>query len=348
MYCIQNRPEQGLRSGKLAKDTLNRTKWGGLLFAILLLFFASQLRGADAVEAFKEYLASPPSIAKIIYSEASCNDTLSRTLVGGWCGNSFYVRELTGAENLDVPISRTNQNHSVLYVGRLGDSRWQIAGYELKLSIQPNLSKPDPYAVVSDAMQAMLGGAINLGSQHVQPGTFVWSGNKFTAKASPWARQFGIDEFQGEIIVTGGLVTRMIITGSGTWDYKYSAAANLPLGIPAEIICGGSDHCTSKILIKQIVPAMPSDEMRIFDPQARIDKSVASLTVLSNSVVIKEPVRNSRLVARMELGTVSGVKPQPFSTTKISVIIAIMLLTTFSFAILAIIRRRARKPKRPN
>jgi len=70
--------------------------------------------------------------------------------------------------------------------------------------------------------------------------------------------------------------------------------------------------------------------------------------VLSNSVVIKEPVRNSQLVARMELGTVSSVKPQPFSVTQRSVIIAVVLLSTFNFTILAIVRWRAQKPKPPN
>ena len=319
-----------------------------LLITVVISFSASQLRGADdAVEAFKTYLAHPPCISKIIYSEASCNDTVSRTLVGGWCGDSFFVRQLTGSENPDLPVSLTNRNQSVLYLGRLGDTRWQIAGYQLALSIQPNLSKPDSYAGMSDSMITMLEGVITLGSQHVQPGTFVWSGDKFTVKASSWARQFGAKEFQGEIIVTGGLVARMIITGSGTWDYKYSAATNLPLGIPAEIFCGGSDHCRSKIMIKEMVPAMPSDEMKIFDPKERIDKSVAILKVLSNSIVIVNPVRMGPLatqLAKEELpptGNVNSVRPVQSSKTAVRLaILSIILLSSIGFAILAIRSRR--------
>jgi hypothetical protein len=318
------------------------------LASVFIVFPARQLRAADdAVEAFKAYLAHPPCISKIIYSEASCNDTVSRTVVGGMCEDSFYIRQLMGSENLNAPISLTNRNQSVLYVGRLGDTRWQIAGYKLTLSIQPNLSKPDPYAGMSDGMKTVLNGVVNLGSQHVQPGTFVWAGNKFTAKASSWARQFGAESFQGEIVVAEGLVKRMAITGSGTWDYKYSGATNLPLGMPSEIICGGSDHCTSKIFIKEIIPSIPSDEMKVFDPKERIDGAITTLSVYSNSIQIVKPLRGQAIqTAKAELeptGTVKNViLGQPSKSTAVErvVILSTMLLLFVGFAILVIRNRR--------
>lgn len=267
--------------------------WLSPLILLLFVFWGMRLKGAeDPVGAFKKYLSNPPCISRITYSEASCDDKVKRTEVGGWCGSSFYLRELTGTENLDLPISLTNRNRSALYVGRLGDSRWEIAGYRLGVSIQPNLASPDPYAGMSDSMQTLLGGIVNLGSQHVQPGTFVWSGDDFSVKASPFARQFGANEFRGHIVVTGGYVTRMVIDGSGTWDYKYSAAATLPLGIPDLIICVGNNHCISKIMIKELTLGTPSDENTMFDPLRRIDKSIAALTVLSNGVEVVKPASN--------------------------------------------------------
>ena len=153
-------------------------------------------------------------------------------------------------------------------------------------------------------------------------------------------------------MVAGGVVARMIITGSGTWDYKYSAAAKLPLGIPEEIICGGSEHCISKIMIKEMMPAMPSEEMKIFDPQGRIDKSIATLTVLSNGVEIVKPSTSplaARRLAKVELapsGAVNSVKLVQSSETPLKrrvTILSIILLSSIGFAILAIRSRRNSK-----
>ena len=333
----------------VALQRIVRKDWILKLLITVFIFSASQMRGADdAVEAFKTYLSHPPCISKIIYSEVSCKDTVSRTLAGGWCGSSFFVRELTGSENLDLPISLTNRNHSVLYVGRLGDTRWQIAGYNLSLSIQPDLSKPDPYAGMSDGMKTMLDGVINLGSQHVQPGACVWSGDNFTVKASSWSRQFGATEFHGKIIVSGGLVSRMIINGSGTWDYRYSATANLPLGMPTEIICGGNDSCISKIFIKEMIPAMTADEMKIFDPKERIDKTVTLLKVLSNSIIIIKPLAKGPLVTQLakedlaSAGTVNNISPVKSQKPIVRLaILLIILLSSIGFAILAIRNRKS-------
>ena len=264
---------------------------------ILLILSVEQLRAdQDQVEPFKKYLSSPPCISRIVYSEVSCQGTEKRSLAGGWCGASFYVRQLTGKENPDLPISETNPNWSVLYVGCLGDTRWQIAGYNLTLSTLPDLKNRDPYAGMSDAMQIMLGGVINLGSQHVEPGTFVWEGTNFTVKASPLGQEYGFNEFKGGVVVSNQEVVRMVIQGSGMWDYKYST--NLPPGIPSEIVSRGGDiGCISKILIKKLTFTKPSSEMNVFDPRNLIDKSVTILKVLSNGVVVVKPVSNPKVAA---------------------------------------------------
>jgi len=323
------------------KERMDTFKKIGVIFAMTILFSSIRLKAAeDMVEAFKRYLANPPCFSRIIYSEVSCNNTVSRTEVGGWCGDSFFLRELTGSENLDFPISLTNRNQSTLYVGRLGDTRWQIAAYNLSISVQPNLSKPDAYTGMSDGMQAMLGAVLSLGSQHVQPGTFVWSGNKFKVKASPFAKQFGAEEFDGEIVVTDGKVARMIVNGSGTWDYKYPPNTNILAGLPSEIIYGGNDNCISKIIIKEMIPAKPSDEMKLFDPRSQIDASVTILKVLSNSVVVVKPVPNqllTKMAKEQFISDKTNIEQSAKTTTNTRVIIlSIMLLLSVGFAIFAI------------
>ena len=315
---------------------------------MLPLFPTSHVKASeDAVETFKNYLATPPCISRIVYSEVSCKNTVSRTLAAGRCGSSFYVRELMGSENLNLPISITNRNQSPLYVGRLGDTRWQIAGYNTTISVDPNLSKPDSYTGMSDSMQTMVGGIFSLGSQHVQPGTFVWSGNKFKAKASPLAEQFGYKELDGEIVVAGGVVTSMIINGSGTWKYTYATSANLPVGLPSEIESiygGGNDTCISKVIIREMIPAKLSDELNVFDPRSHIDNSVTILKVLSNSIVVIQPVEN-RLVTRMmkeQIG-LGGIKLDQADSPPIAIrniILLIMLLATIGFTIF-VIRNKA-------
>ena len=259
--------------------------WASGLVSLLVTFNVNAQD--DAVEAFKKHLSSPPCFSKILYSEASCNDTVSQSFHAAYCGNSFFLRSLTGKENIDLPVSNTNRNRSTLYVGRLGDTRWQIADYQTTISILPDILKPDPYTDMSDSLQMSVGGIISLSSQHILPGTFVWSGNKFICKGTRFAAQFGYSEFHGEIVVEGGFVTKMTIPGAGMWGYKYSQSPNIPFGLPSEIISlGPHDVCLSKVLVQAMIVGNPSDELSIFDPKGLVDSSLAVPRVLSNSVEI--------------------------------------------------------------
>lgn len=247
-----------------------------------------------AITKFKEHLSTPPCYSKILYSEASCNNTLIRSFHAACCRDSFFLRQLTGFENIDLPVSFTNRNKSPLYVGRLGDTRWQIAGYDLSLAVQAVPDKADPITGMSDAMKVMFGGMLCLGSQHVQPGTFVWNGNKFTAQATEFAKNFGYKQFEGEIIVESGLVSKMIVKGSGMWKYTYSnQSTNIPFGLPAEIIELGSDEkCQAKIVVQEMAPGDPLNEPMLFDPKNRIDPTIAIVHIYSNNVQTVETNEN--------------------------------------------------------
>ncbi len=293
---VLKRPPEAIAAIELRRHDVLTTR--DCIMAILpfLTICVPHLSNADepAVAAFKEYLARPPCIVRMIYSEMSCSNTLSRSLHAGYCGDSFFVRHLVGAENIDLPISTNNQNRSPLYVGRLGDTRWQIAGYQMNLSLQPNLKNQDSYTRMSDGMQVMVGGIVCLGSQHVQPGSFVWSGNKFKAQASVLAKQFGFDEFEGEIAVESGVVKKMTVNGSGAWLYSYNSGSNLPFGVPSELVkLGANELCVDKVQIREMVIGDISQQMSVFDPKTHIVPEVTIENVYSNSLQIIKPVENA-------------------------------------------------------
>ena len=251
-------------------------KWQALRsFSFAALIIAVQIAAIsavaeeDAVAAFKKHLSSPPSFSRIIYSEASCNGTIARTNYAGYCGDSFFL-----------------QGNS-LFVGRVGDARWQIAGSRLTISEHPDPAQPDPYAGMSDDMRSLVGGIVSLTtSQYVVPGSFVWNGNHFKCKGVLTGAG-RIPEFEGEITVEGGVVTKMLARGAGVWTYRYSKSNNLPFGIPSEITMVGRDSpCVSKVIIHEMVPVDPADELLIFAPERFCDTNFMTLKKLSLSKVV--------------------------------------------------------------
>lgn len=327
--------------------TINKQCRFGLYFG--LLFLGRHLVAEEpAVAAFKSHFASTPCFSRIVYSEVSCGNTPVRTLHAGYCGDSFFVRQLTGSEDIDHPISSSNQNRSPLYVGRLGDTRWQIAGYQMSLSLLPNLKEPDNYTRMSDGMQIMVGGVVCFGSQHVQPGSFVWSGNRFKAQASALAKGFGFQEFEGQIIVSNGLVTKMVIEGSGAWAYSYDENTNVPFGLPTEFVkCGENDSCLEKCIIREMIRGNPSQQMSNFDPKSHIAQEITIRNVFSNSVQIVKPTENAIVTEMFRKEDEALMKKnRPHRPAGRVLALTGMLLISASFAVLVIMqRKRARSGK---
>lgn len=316
-----------------------------IILLLLTLFHFSNLgaRGTeDNVEAFKRFLSTPGCFSKIIFSEATCNDVVSRTYHAGWCDGSFFLRQLSGFENINLPISTTNRNRSPLYVGSLVDTRWQIAGYKLSMSIQPNVLNPDGYAAMSDSMQIFTGAILSFGSQHVQPGTFVWSGNKFRAEASQLGKRYGYSTFFGEIAETNGFVSTMTIEGSGTWSYRYGNDTKLPVGVPSEIITPGTNNgCVKKFIIRELVTRKPDEVYDVFDPTRQIEPAVTVRSTWSNSLEIVKAVENPLVTAMVveEVGRPRGAGTRRVATR----VVIVGLLAAMSLAFLTFARRKLPK-----
>jgi hypothetical protein len=294
-------PRLEKRSHPLKGKRWSRHFFSATLIIALEVAAISAMADEDAVAAFKKHLSSPPCFSRIIYSEVSCNDTVSRTIYAAYCGDSFFIRQLTGSENIDLPIGASNRNSSPMFVGRMGDARWQIAGFGLTISQQPDAARADPYAGMSDDMRCVVGGIVGLSSQHLVPGSFVWNGNHFKAKASSIAAQFNVQEFEGDITVEGGVVTKMVTRGAGAWTYKYSKSSNVPFGIPSEITRIGRDSpCVSKVVIHEMVPGDPAEELLTFDPKRFFDTNFMTMKQLSRGTIVSQSKKPAALTKMEE------------------------------------------------
>ena len=258
---------------------------------LILLCLVPALRAAEpavgvdseAVVAFKRHLATPPCYSRILYSAADCSNTVLRSYYAACCGDNYVYRQLTGYENIDLPVSYTNRNHSLVFGGRLGDTHWAIAGYDLNIDLQPALGRPP----ADGSLYVYLNELLSFGSQHVQAGTFVWQGNHFEAQPSRFSQELGISKaFTGEIFLESGRVKRMVVKTSGIWDYGYDdAVTNIPVGLPTTITqVAQNGRCVSRFLIQRMTPGDPLGTTALFDPKRQIDPEITILHTVSNGI----------------------------------------------------------------
>jgi RNA polymerase sigma factor (sigma-70 family) len=271
------------------------------------------IAAGPTVDAFKQYLATPTCVERIRYREFQGNTSVM--YVGAECNGNFFLRIITGAEKWDMPISQTNRNKSPLYVGRMGDARWQIAGFAQTTSYTPNTRSPDPFATMSDTSRIVLNGILALGPQHVRYGTAVWQGDTFKIRASEFMKQMSPNapEFlPGRIFVTNGVVAAMEVKMCGEFHYVYDSNGTLPPGIPSEIWALADDgRWVRKIRIDELrlQPTVPDDW---FDPEAKIDHTVMMRSIWSNSVEVVKATPNETVVqlVRKEVVNLHGGQAQ--------------------------------------
>lgn len=247
----------------------------------------------DAVTAFKRYLATPPCYSRVLFSEADCDNNVTRSYYAAVCGDNYVYRTLDGNPNIDFPISITNRNRSSIFVGRWGGMRWAIAGYNLTVQTgqSGSLRVPDGSVYVNEIL--------TLGFQHVQAGTFVWRGNHFDVKPSLLARELGVTEnLTGEIIIEQGRVKRMIIKTAGVSEFQYDdSVTNIPMGLPSIISRLMPDgHCYKRFFLHNLTAASRQEELAtIFDPKQRIQPEIAVIHSLSNDVETVTDAQNPEL-----------------------------------------------------
>lgn len=288
----------------LVKGTMKTMTWLKLKFAAGVGVAALLAGGAatvvlsgnsvetrtNTVAAFKQYLSTQPSISRISFVElrVANKKAIQRSYVAAYSQDGFYMRELKPDDNYLLPISSSNRMHSALFVGRYHDTSWQINGFGVGKSISPNSRTPDPYAMFSQNAQSILEATINLGSQHVQPGSYQWSGDEFAARPSAIMHQMlpGLASIRGKVIVREGRVVEMQNYESGTWLYEYEDSTNRPAWFPAKIKhVGGPNYAIDEIWEVLAVELSSSEDIaKNLLPEAHILPEVALVTLYSNSV----------------------------------------------------------------
>jgi hypothetical protein len=277
-----------------------KTKYGRFLFpglvtlgTLLVGIFAgyAQTGGKeDDVAALKKYLSQPPCISRLVYSEIPVDaKQKGRTYVAAFSEEGFYMREIKPGENYDVPISSSNRMRSSLLVGRYHDTSWQINGFNVAATIDPNPKQSDRYTVFAENQKTLLQEVVTLGSQEIKPGSAVWNGDKFQAVPSSFMRQMFPDKklLNGEAKVADGRIVEMQIESSGMWDYEYEDSPKRPRWFPARIWPFGPGHVRRQgFFIQEIVLSENNDLTNKFLPTAHIAQDVALLTVVSNNQAV--------------------------------------------------------------
>ncbi len=266
--------------------------------------------GQDMVAEFKAYLSQPPCISRMIYAmEKTAEKNRQERFVLAYSPEAFYLRRIDHADNIDEPISGSNQMHSALLAGRSGTTRWQINQFNVLKSISVRADQPDPTASFAQALESMAGGIVNLGPQRIQPGSFVWSGNDFEAAASLVERQTDPlgGKVTGRIVVERGRVSRMEI-GQRRYVYEYSASNQLPDWFPSHFTMFVTDKRIWKCSVEKVVFGKPENIFRTCLPEYHILPIVALETVVADGKTIVAPSRTNAEISRLVMQRHEGEK----------------------------------------
>lgn len=269
----------------------------------------------SSVAAFKNYLSRPPRISRIVYSELGTD----RKIVAAVDGENLYYRAIKPGENPDLPIGTKNTMRVTPFVGRIGDMRWQIAGFNMTKAFHADTNHPDPITGFADGARVILNGILNLGSQHVEPGSFIWKGNEFEVQSSvafnnrvhsvetnsagqQIFKPLLPDQLTGKITAKNGVVAEMIINMSGRFTYEYDPKIKLPKGIPSRIKNDQKTYLIEKFVLAGDEGVNPE----IFQPERYVAPELTMLKVVSNNITIIEPKPNKlvdQIIIREELKT---------------------------------------------
>lgn len=275
-----------------------------LLVLIVIVSHRSAIaEEANEIISFKQFLSSQPCISRMIYTQqAGCNPNsqLDRIFALAYCGDGFYIRHVK-AEDIDKPISPQNKMRGSLFAGKSGDVRWQISGFSIKKSFNPNLDRPDTYAAFSDIMLFSVDGIINFGSQEILPGSFVWHGDDFEAmpNAFGWQMHPNAQKYIGKLLIISNKVVQMeinLVTKDNTsfldrYTYEYNSDfTNRPAWFPSKLVQKSGSRCRI-VTFDKVVFGNPTDIDMVdqFLPETHVASEVRLLTIISNSQIVASP-----------------------------------------------------------
>jgi len=302
-------------------------------FGILVLFVglyplqAFAQEEPEAVRAFKDFLSKPPCIKEIRFIQLQREPNPPFSYVGGMCNGDFFLRPLGPGQGELSPVSITNAAPVGWFAGSVGQKKWQIGGFDIT-EVYPANSARHPIEYGAKVGESLLRAVLAMGTTALEPGTFVWNGNRFHANVTALVSNssHGSAPLEGEITVRDGVVAEMRVARSGRFHFVYKNTGQLPIGIPWSITHGKNEtNYVNRYLLEKLVLADRISELDYFEPYRHVDPKLASVTVISNST--------SKLIHDNTMALVAAMQKKRPSNAKVLLVrvavIGFSLLTLF-------------------
>ena len=323
--------------------------WGPLIFCSILLCSASSPEAdPPAVKALKDYLSHKPIISKVVGVEYDLVGKTNRfSFIGAYCGDGHYLQIVP--PGLDVAVEEIKPTRAPILSGRYKDESWETSGVELGKSIAPDRENPDLYALGGESSFTHLSRLIMLGSQFLEPGSAVWTGNDVIFRPSWFKRQQievynkdnptkkrDVNQLVGRISVKDGKIHRLAVKHAGCFEFEYEDSPDRPEWFPARIYyMGYPDEVDAEELLDifdtekmfrlqaEYLPVLHIRKLELseepipaarFLPEAHVDINEMVLTVFSNSVEIITPDRTDPVFIQKTLDALGPIeKRSPLS-----------------------------------
>jgi hypothetical protein len=266
---------------------------------------------------FKNYLSTPICIERLIYAEqdgcsANVKENVYQRNALAFYDGEFFIRNIRDGEKLDLIIDRTNKMMGSFFIGKSKDfsgMSWQINGFTILKSISPKTNDPkslDPITVTSKQFQRIVNGIVNLGSQNVVPGSFVWQGNEFEAARFGVSAEFPNPTKRGRIICSAGKVTDMYLTGGEHFIYEYEQNSNRPDWFPTKLTVLKNEKCTKVFVFDRVKLGQKENMASKFNPDTYLPTQLQALTVISNGQVVSESIEGKPISPRHKMDFSNG------------------------------------------
>ena len=210
---------------------------------------------ADNVEEFKRFLEEPPAVESMLWRRVNGNVGLTGkaassgrsyvTYQGAYSGEDFWIRQVNGTFQEVVSLGAEIS----LFVGRAGDTLWQVNGRhviksvlpdggasrELQSALKNDVTNKNPVAIAVRTGELMFRRAANLGLFSLEPRTLQFSGDQFEARLTRGRRA------KGEVSVRDGRVASVQYQivgedGYSVIDYTYLENPNVPPFLPTKVV----------------------------------------------------------------------------------------------------------------
>jgi hypothetical protein len=200
---------------------------------------------------------------------------------------------------------------------------------------------------VADVSYYLLCEMLTFGSQSIQPGSFRWDGDSFTALPNElgvkWTGSLPdpqrLDLLKGTLRQVDERTFQILSPTHGSTFLVYDAALGLPPGWPSEVrrACERADQCDRVFKVVRVETEFETSGDP-FDPTTYVASAVALERVISNSVVVSEPVLGPQHVEmlRAELG---GYPPEERASIKRMLVVAVLLVLAMAPLVFMLLRR---------